>query len=115
MPPTASNFDRAPPDTPDWEHLTKVDQNAYFISLDNLFNVGIHVIEGIIKDWNCTFGPGIAPSNYVGDIFGSLGGEPDFGYGSITGGERVLPNGGSGEMVSLRGPPSRRRIKSRWL
>jgi hypothetical protein len=61
------------------------------IAVDNLYNVGIEIIQGITSDWNCTYRRGIRPSNYVGDIFGSLGGEPDFGFGSITQGRKLMP------------------------
>ena len=50
----------------------------FYTSLDNLFSVGIEIVRGILHDWNCTFWAGVSPSNYIGDIFGSLGGEPDF-------------------------------------
>ncbi len=40
-------------------------------------------MEGILKEWNSTFEKGIPAENYIGDIFGSLGGEPDFGPGSM--------------------------------
>lgn len=46
-----------------------------------------------MENWDCTFQDGIATENYVGDIFGSLGGKPDFGFGSITNEERVAPGG----------------------
>jgi hypothetical protein len=41
-------------------------------------------VKGILKDWNRTFKKGIAPKNYIGDVLGSLGGNPDFGPGSTT-------------------------------
>lgn len=34
--------------------------------------------------WNSTFEAGVKAENYLGDIFGSLGGDPDFGPGYIT-------------------------------
>jgi hypothetical protein len=75
----------------DLEHLTASNEDGFYISLNNLFNVGIEVVRGILRDWNCTFLAGIPPSNYIGDVFGSLGGQPDFGLGSITGGLPVAP------------------------
>ncbi|KAG6003185.1 hypothetical protein E4U21_002262, partial [Claviceps maximensis] len=89
-----SNFDRPPPNLTDWEHLTRVDQNGFLIAIDNVYNAGIEIVKGIIANWTCTYSQGIKPSNYVGDIFGSLGGQPDFGFGSLTGGKRVEPGGG---------------------
>lgn len=39
------------------------------------------MIEDIVfNNWDTIYEKGIAPQNYVGDIFGSLGGTPDFGY-----------------------------------
>ncbi|OTA06383.1 hypothetical protein A9Z42_0070850 [Trichoderma parareesei] len=88
---TGSNFDRPPPSRSDWEHLTHTDQNGFHIAIANLYAAGIEVVRGILDDWDCTYARGIAPSNYIGDIFGSLGGQPDFGFGSITGGRRLKP------------------------
>lgn len=90
-----SNFDRPPPRLSDWQHLRRTDQNGFLIAIDNLYNAGIEIVRGIIFDWNCTYRHGIKPTNYVGDIFGSLGGEPDFGFGSITEGTKVESGGHS--------------------
>ncbi|OAA52100.1 Purine nucleoside permease [Metarhizium rileyi] len=88
-----SNFDRPPPGLSDWEHLKRTDQNGFLIAIENLYTAGINIVRGIIYDWNCTYRKGIEPTNYIGDIFGSLGGEPDFGFGSITKGKKVNPGG----------------------
>jgi purine nucleoside permease len=93
---TGSNFDRPPPGLTDLEHLTRTDQNGFTISIDNLFNAGLPIVRGILDKWDCTYKQGIPAENYIGDIFGSLGGDPDFGLGSITGGERVKPMGCDG-------------------
>jgi hypothetical protein len=38
-------------------------------------------VEDIVfENWDTIYEAGIVPNNYVGDIFGSLGGTPDFGY-----------------------------------
>lgn len=86
---TGSNFDRPPPSRTDWEHLTHTNQNGFHIAIANLYAAGIQVVRGILADWDCTFARGVTPSNYIGDIFGSLGGHPDFGFGSITGGRKL--------------------------
>ncbi|KAM0245865.1 hypothetical protein ACHAQJ_010423 [Trichoderma viride] len=86
---TGSNFDRPPPSRSDWEHLTHTDQNGFQIAISNLYNAGIEIVKGILSNWNCTFEAGIPAANYIGDIFGSLGGHPDFGFGSITGGRKL--------------------------
>ncbi|KAK2608534.1 hypothetical protein QQS21_002880 [Conoideocrella luteorostrata] len=90
---TGSNFDRPPPQLSDWEHLTRTDQNGFMIAIDNVYNAGVEIVKGIVSDWNCTYKRGIKPSNYIGDIFGSLGGEPDFGFGSLTKGKKVQSGG----------------------
>lgn len=41
------------------------------------------MVEGILNEWESTFAKGIPAANYIGDIFGSLGGMPDFGPGSM--------------------------------
>lgn len=97
---TGSNFDRPPPSRSDWEHLTHTDQNGFHIAIANLYAAGIEVVRGILDDWDCTYARGIAPSNYIGDIFGSLGGQPDFGFGSITGGRRLKPAAASSSSSS---------------
>ncbi|KAJ4009340.1 hypothetical protein NW752_009641 [Fusarium irregulare] len=86
---TGSNFDRPPLGRSDLEHLTAAQQNGFGIAIANIFNAGIEIVKGIIHDWDKTFKDGIEAENYVGDIFGSLGGEPDFGFGSLTRGERI--------------------------
>ncbi|KAJ7152265.1 purine nucleoside permease [Mycena crocata] len=52
----------------------------------NLHLAGVKVVQGIVRDWRSTFARGIRPTNYFGDVFGSLGGEPDFGPGSLFAG-----------------------------
>jgi hypothetical protein len=64
-------------------------QNGFGIAIANIFNAGIEIVKGIVRDWDKTFKDGITAENYVGDIFGSLGGEPDFGFGSLTLGKRI--------------------------
>lgn len=78
-----------------------MDQNGFDVAIDNIYNAGIEVVKAIVAGWNCTFRRGIAPSNYIGDIFGSLGGHPDFGLGSITDGRCVAPAGTTGDLARL--------------
>ncbi|KAJ7485314.1 purine nucleoside permease [Mycena latifolia] len=56
-------------------------------SLLNLYLAGVKVVQGIVDEWNSTFAKGIKPTNYIGDVFGTLGGQPDFGPGSLFGGK----------------------------
>lgn len=58
----------------------------------------MEIVKGVLDEWNCTFKDGVKASNYIGDVFGSLGGEPDFGPGSITDGVGVLPGGATGDL-----------------
>ncbi|PYH33706.1 purine-nucleoside phosphorylase [Aspergillus neoniger CBS 115656] len=76
---TASDFDRPYPGESARENLLYASTGAYEPSVQNIYNAGVKIIEGIISQWNATFAAGITPSNYIGDIFGTLGGSPDFG------------------------------------
>ncbi|EFX03883.1 purine nucleoside permease [Grosmannia clavigera kw1407] len=96
---TGSDFDRPPPGITAFANLVTVDQNGFEIAIKNIYNAGIEIVKGILKNWDCTFKEGVTPTNYVGDIFGSLGGEPDFGPGSLTGGIGYLPGGRSGDLT----------------
>ncbi|KAF7308232.1 Purine nucleoside permease [Mycena chlorophos] len=51
---------------------------AHDVSILNLRNAGLEVAKGIMAGWSATFERGIEPTNYIGDILGSLGGKPDF-------------------------------------
>ncbi|KJZ75398.1 hypothetical protein HIM_05324 [Hirsutella minnesotensis 3608] len=96
-----SDFDRPPPGVSDWEHLIKVDQNGFHIAVDNIYNAGIEIVKGILADWETVYRRGLSPGNYIGDIFGSLGGNPDFGRGGIFGGDKV-PAPGAGKALARR-------------
>lgn len=81
---TASDFDRQYDGETAAANLFG-DAPGYVPSVLNIYLAGVKVIEGILHSWD-TFEKGIEPTNYVGDILGSLGGEPDFGPGSVFGG-----------------------------
>ncbi|KKY32479.1 putative purine nucleoside permease [Diaporthe ampelina] len=95
---TGSDFDRPPPGVTAYEHLLINDQNGFEIAVENIYYAGVEIAKGVLGEWNCTFKDGVKPSNYIGDVFGSLGGEPDFGPGSITQGLPVLPDGKTGDL-----------------
>ena len=79
---TASDFDRPAPGESATYHLIYSKQGgASSLAFKNLYNAGIPVIEGILSSWNTTFAAGIKPTNYIGDMLGTLGGSPDFGPG----------------------------------
>ncbi|KAJ2905806.1 hypothetical protein MKZ38_004267 [Zalerion maritima] len=86
---TGSNFDRPPPGISVYEHLVILDQSGLGIATENIYRAGIEVVKGILESWECTFKAGIKAENYIGDIFGSLGGVPDFGLGTLSDGEGV--------------------------
>lgn len=95
---TGSDFDRPPPGVSAYDHLLIMDQNGFEIAIENIYNAGVEIVKGVLDGWNSTFKDGVEPSNYIGDVFGSLGGEPDFGPGSITNGTGVLPDGETGDL-----------------
>ncbi|KAJ5688531.1 hypothetical protein N7462_002923 [Penicillium macrosclerotiorum] len=78
---TASDFDRPYPGAPATYNLLYADQGGFEPALENIYRAGIKVVEGILRGWDATFAAGVQPSNYIGDIFGTLGGQPDFGPG----------------------------------
>ncbi|KAG6907756.1 hypothetical protein DXG01_007510 [Tephrocybe rancida] len=78
---SASDFDRPFKGETPADNLFG-DAGAFEPSLENLHLAGVKVVQGITHDWEKTFKNGIKPQNYIGDIFGTLGGVPDFGPGS---------------------------------
>ncbi|KAJ5219443.1 uncharacterized protein N7498_001542 [Penicillium cinerascens] len=78
---TASDFDRPHPGEATTENLLYADAGGFEPAVENIYRAGILVVEGILKGWDSTFASGVKPRNYIGDIFGTLGGEPDFGPG----------------------------------
>ncbi|EKM52554.1 uncharacterized protein PHACADRAFT_126450 [Phanerochaete carnosa HHB-10118-sp] len=60
---------------------------GFDISIQNIPAAGVPIVTGIVSKWESTFEKGIEPNNYIGDIIGSLGGDPNFGPGNIYGGK----------------------------
>ncbi|KGO76304.1 Purine nucleoside permease [Penicillium italicum] len=88
---TASDFDRPYPGASATYNLFESSKQGGFLpAIENIYYAGIKVVEGILHEWNTTFAAGVKANNYVGDIFGSLGGVPDFGPGR----QHVLVTGG---------------------
>lgn len=104
---TGSDFDRPPPGVTAYEHLLINDQNGFEIAVENIYYAGVEIVKGVLGQWNCTFKDGVKPTNYIGDVFGSLGGEPDFGLGSITQGLPVLSDGETGDLQTRDVEPVR--------
>lgn len=110
---TGSDFDRPPPGVTAFDNLVTADQNGFEIAIENIYNAGVEIVKGILKNWDCTFKKGVTPANYIGDIFGSLGGEPDFGPGSLTDGAGYLPGGASVDLKKRSAGLSRRAAASK--
>ncbi|CAK7266527.1 hypothetical protein SEPCBS119000_002074 [Sporothrix epigloea] len=99
---TGSDYDRPPPNMTAFENLRVAKPNGYGIAVENIYLAGVEIVRGILEGWHRTFHRGVRPANYVGDIFGSLGGEPDFGHGSTTNGTGYRPRGCSVGQVHRR-------------
>lgn len=82
---TGADFDRPPPSMTASENLFHGQGAGYGAAVRNIYLAGIKVVQGILDGWDDTFAVGIPAQNYVGDVYGSLGGQPPFGPGSIFG------------------------------
>ncbi|OJT11555.1 Purine nucleoside permease [Trametes pubescens] len=78
---TASDFDRPYAGQAVGATLS-LDSPGFEIALKNIVAAGVPVVTGIVSGWHARFEEGIKPSNYIGDILGSLGGTPNFGPGN---------------------------------
>ncbi|KAG9023507.1 hypothetical protein FRB95_012991 [Tulasnella sp. JGI-2019a] len=78
---TFSDFDRPYPGQSVLQNLVYSNPGSFIPSILNIYLAGVKVVEGILEHWDSTFEKGVKPTNYIGDIFGSLGGTPDFGPG----------------------------------
>ncbi|KAK6454163.1 purine nucleoside permease [Scheffersomyces xylosifermentans] len=84
---TISDFSRPPPSL--FNNTVKFffdsDQGGIGASLDNLVLAGTPIIHDILTNWDKVYESGkkYSSKNYVGDIFGTLGGEPNFGKSSF--------------------------------
>jgi purine nucleoside permease len=90
---TASDFDRPYPGQSDVDNLMYSDQGSFPTAIANIYLAGTPIVKGILDGWEKTFKKGVKPTNYIGDIFGTLGGTPDFGPGSVFGGVGYAANG----------------------
>lgn len=79
---TASDFDRPYLGESALDNLFYADQGGFEPAVKNIYLAGVKVVEGILNGWSTTFEKGVKPKNYIGDIFGTLGGKPDFGLPS---------------------------------
>ncbi|KAM5380868.1 hypothetical protein ACJZ2D_003392 [Fusarium nematophilum] len=74
---SGSNFDRGHDNKPH-ELPFEIDKGGLEPSTRNVYLAALKVVEGILEGWDEKFDAGIAADNYIGDIYGSLGGVPDF-------------------------------------
>jgi purine nucleoside permease len=99
---TASDFDRPHSNQTILDNLLDEFQ-GYEPSIQNIYLAGIKVVEGILDGWSSSFEAGITATNYVGDIFGTLGGQPNFGPGSIfADGSATIQKRGAKRKRSMR-------------
>jgi hypothetical protein len=103
---TGSDMDRPYPGQSALTNLLVVSQGAFEPAIRNLYIAGVKVIEGILNDWGTTFEKGVNTTNYVGDIFGTIGGKPDFGPGAVL---EIEDN----NVTTARRSIDRRRIEGR--
>ncbi|EER31234.1 hypothetical protein CTRG_04964 [Candida tropicalis MYA-3404] len=82
---TISDFSRPPPSMSTYEYFFNRTDGGISASLDNLVIGGTPIIHDIIQNWDKVYEKGIkyTSKNYVGDIFATLGGTPDFGKSSF--------------------------------
>lgn len=109
---TVSDFDRPYPGQSVMDNLVN-GTVGYPIALENVWLAGHSIARGIIGAWNQTFKAGIPASNYVGDVWGVLGGTPDFGPGRVNGGEPVVLPGATGQKQLAKAKRSTRRRRFR--
>jgi purine nucleoside permease len=101
---TASDMDRPYPGQAATTNLFWSNQGAFEPAVQNIYLAGVKVVEGIIGAWDTTFEKGVNATNYVGDIFGTIGGTPDFGPGAIFEDEQTpLSRRGAGRRSLKRG------------
>ncbi|KAF8317373.1 purine nucleoside permease-like protein [Clavulina sp. PMI_390] len=75
---TGTDFDRPPPGMSAADNLFNGQDAGYDPAVLNIYLAGVKVVEDIVKNWDATFKKGIKPTNYVGDIAGTLGTQPPF-------------------------------------
>lgn len=81
---TISDFARPPPSMNAFDFFTKSEQGGFQPAIANIYNAGLPYLTDIISNWDKTYKDGhYKAKNYVGDIFGTLGGTPDFGKSSF--------------------------------
>lgn len=101
---TASDFDRPFAGESDLDNLFYADQGGFEPAIQNIYIAGVKVVQGILAAWDTQFAAGVTAANYIGDIFGTLGGTPDFGPGAVGPAEGLLTRRGkNAAMLARRG------------
>ncbi|KAG9234931.1 purine nucleoside permease-domain-containing protein [Amylocarpus encephaloides] len=77
----AADFDRPYPGSSCLDNLFGIKQGAFDPSIRNLYTSGMMVVRGILGEWEGRYERGVEAKNYIGDLWGNLGGKPDFGPG----------------------------------
>lgn len=77
---TASNFDQ-PPEGQLPEIPLHSGHGGFHLAIENIRLVGVEIVKGILAEWEDRFERGVPARNYIGDVFGTLGGTPGFGPG----------------------------------
>ena len=77
---TSSDFDR-PYDNEAAVTNILTKQGGSAPALKNIYLAGVKIVEGILHEWDSKFRRGIKAPNYIGDIYDSLGGKPNYGPG----------------------------------
>lgn len=82
---TISDFSRPPASMSAYEYFFNRTDGGIEASLDNLVIAGTPILHDIIHNWETVYEKGhrYAAENYQGDIYGTLGGTPDFGKSSF--------------------------------
>lgn len=83
---TISDFTRPPPSFANRtvEYMRSYDVGGIGASIDNLVQAGMPFVQDVLSNWHIySSGLHYAATNYTGDIFGTLGGKPDFGRASF--------------------------------
>lgn len=55
--------------------------DATALASDNVYTAVVSIIKDIVYNWDEVYLNGTSAENYLGDVYGSLGGKPDFGPG----------------------------------
>ena len=108
---TCSDFDRPYPGEKDTYNLFYAPQGGFDPAIENIGRAGVKVVEGIVKGWESEYAKGIKPTNYVGDIFGTLGGTPNFGPADFNDNPVKRGLGAASFRGAMR---ERRSMKGRW-